>query len=120
MFAFLTWVIPLTTRFPREQRFVVAQALQRTTLAAHEALIRAGMSATPDATTSHLDEVATQLALTRFYIRLSHALTFIAPHQYEYATECLDEIGKLVHAWRRTNAARNAQMTHASPVPADA
>ena len=53
MFEFVAWIIPLSAKFPREQRFIVARALQREALAAHEDLIRAGR------------EVATRLALIR-------------------------------------------------------
>lgn len=102
MFDFVTWVIPLTVKFPREQRFVVATAIQRATLAAHESLVRAGMSETPTATLTHLSEAGVQLALVRFYIRLSHALDLITTKQYEYAAERLGEIGRLAQAWRRT------------------
>ncbi len=101
MFELVAWIIPLSVKFPREQRFVVAAALQRATFAAHEALIRAGMSTAPSATREYLDEVATQLTLIRFYVRLSESLALITTRQYEYAAERLGEIGRLVRAWRR-------------------
>ncbi|MFI5274667.1 MAG: hypothetical protein ACHQ4H_16665, partial [Ktedonobacterales bacterium] len=71
MFDFVAWAIPLSVKFPREQRFVVAAALQRATFSAHEALIRAGQSTDPAATSTQLAEVAAQLALIRFALRLS-------------------------------------------------
>lgn len=101
MFDFTAWVIPVTVKFPREQRFVVAAALQRTTLAAHEALIRAGQSPAPAVTLRYLDEGAAHLALVRFYLRLSNTLALVTVKQYEYAAERLAEIGRLVRAWQR-------------------
>lgn len=101
MFEFVAWVIPLSVKFPREQRFVVAAALQHATLAAHEALVRAGQSSDATQAARHLDEVAAQLALVRFYLRLSEHLTLITVRHYEYASERLAEIGRLVQAWRR-------------------
>lgn len=111
MFDFVAWVIPLTVKFPREQRFVVASALQRSILGAHEALVRAGMSETPAATLAHLNEVATQLALARFYFRLAETLMLMTTKQYEYAAERLGEIGRLVQAWRRVSRAKEVVPT---------
>ncbi len=117
LFDFVAWVIPLTVKFPREQRFVVAAALQRVTLAAHEALIRAGHGGAPAVTLAHLDEVAVQLALVRFYLRLSHTLALITVNQYEYAAERLSEIGRLVEAWRRGCRAKVAAAVTSSAAP---
>lgn len=111
MFEFVAWVIPLSVKFPREQRFVVAAALQRATLAAHEALVRAGQSSDPAQAARHLDEVAAQLALVRFYLRLSAQLNLITVKHYEYASERLAELGRLVQAWRRTCRAKAASGT---------
>lgn len=101
MFDFTAWVIPLRVKAPREQRFVVAAALQRVTLAAHEALIRAGHSQTSTATLAHLNEAAAQLAVVRFYLRLAQTLNLMTIKQYEHASERLPEIGRLTRAWQR-------------------
>lgn len=108
LFAFVTWVIPLTTKFPRAQRFVVAEALQRVTLATHEAAIRAGHAKEAATIATHLDDVALNLALTRFYVRLAHHLTLITVQQYEHASQSLTEVGRLLEAWRRVNATKQA------------
>ncbi len=114
LFDLVAWVIPLTTKFPREQRFVVAERLQRAVLGAHEAAIRAGMSHATATTSAHLDDVATYLALTRFYLRLAYRLSFMTPRQYEYATERLAEIGRLTQAWRKNVLATVAASSAAS------
>jgi hypothetical protein len=43
----LRWLIPMTVKFPRQQRFVLAEALQRTALDFQERLIEANMSVQP-------------------------------------------------------------------------
>jgi len=101
MFELVAWVIPLTVKFPREQRFVVASALQQATFAAHESLVRAAQSTTPAETVEHLHEAATQLAMIRFHLRLSERLLLITTRRYELASEQLGEIGRLLRAWQR-------------------
>jgi cytosine/adenosine deaminase-related metal-dependent hydrolase len=103
LFDFTAWVIPLTIKFPREHRFVVAEALQRVTLAAHEAAIRAGHAKDPAAIARELDDVALHLSLIRFYLRLALTLTLIELRQHEFASERLTEIGRLLEAWKRVN-----------------
>jgi hypothetical protein len=105
-FEMVAWLIPLTVKFPREQRFVVATAVQRAAFATQEALIRASQSATPGDALEHLGEAATQLTLLRFYLRLCERMAFITVKQYEYASERLGEIGRLVRGWQRASQER--------------
>jgi ABC-type uncharacterized transport system involved in gliding motility auxiliary subunit len=113
MFDFVAWIVMTTTKFPRAQRFILAASLQRVTLAAQEALIRAAQAPTPEATLDHLQEAAAQLALVRFYTRLSEKVGLISARQYEYVTECLSEIGKLHTGWCKV-----AQKPPAKAIPA--
>ena len=53
-----------------------------------------------------LDDVALQLTLIRFYLRLAKRLTLMTVGQYEHASERLTEIGRLLQAWRKTNSAK--------------
>jgi len=101
LFDFVAWVLPLTAKFPRAQRFVLAQHLQQAVLGAYEAAIRAGMSKEPQAISDCLDDVATRLTLTRHYLRLAFKLSYITIQQLEYATDRLAEIGRLARAWQR-------------------
>lgn len=43
-YALLRWLIPLTIKFPREQRFVLAKVLQQSALQMHERFIEASYS----------------------------------------------------------------------------
>jgi hypothetical protein len=106
LFDFTAWVIPLTLKFPRQHRFVVAEALQRVTLGAHEAAIRAGHAKEPAMIGQELDDVALHLALIRFYLRLALKMALITVKQHEFASECLAEIGRLLEGWKRVNATK--------------
>jgi len=43
----LRWLLPATVKFPRQQRFVLAEAVQRTALSFHETLIEAATTRSP-------------------------------------------------------------------------
>ena len=96
----LLWLIPLTLKFPRQQRFVVAEATQRAALGLHERLIEAAHAA-PAALPDALMRADVELDKLRHYLRLSHDLALITTGQYEHAATKLAEIGRLLGGWSR-------------------
>jgi hypothetical protein len=96
----LRWLIPLTVRFPREQRFVLAAAVQQAALRFHDRLIDA-VHIPPDALLATLAQASADLDKLRHALRLCHDLTLITSGQYEYAAERTSEIGRLLGGWRK-------------------
>jgi hypothetical protein len=98
---FVAWLLPLTVKFPRQQRFVLAAALQQETLRFQSLLIDAGhRNHAPE----RLLEADAELDKLRTHLRLSHDLAFITDGQYEHAARMLVEIGKLLGGWRKSVA----------------
>lgn len=97
----LLWLIPATTKFPREQRFVLARAVQETALHFQEDLIDAGLSGgkTQFRALARADVNLTKL---RFYLRLCRDLGIITPRQYQHVAAMVTEVGRLLGGWRRT------------------
>jgi four helix bundle protein len=96
---FVAWLLPLTIKFPRQQRFVMAAALQRESLRFQELLIEAAHQKTPQATLTAADA---ELDKVRTHLRMSLDLGLVQPGQYEHAARLLTEIGKLLGGWMRT------------------
>ena len=92
----LRWLIPLTVKFPRQQRFVVAEALQRTAFRFYERLITAAKSSIQLPTLRQADIDLTAL---RFYVRLCRDFQLISVEQYGQASRRLAEIGRLLGGW---------------------
>ena len=95
----LLWLIPLTVKFPRSHRFVLAEAIQRTALQFQEQLIEAGLENNRQEVLRHADIT---LAKLRFYIRLSLDLKLISLGQYEHAAAMVAEIGRLLGGWQKS------------------
>lgn len=95
------WLIPVTIKFPRHQRFVLARVMQETALQFQENLIEAGLGGkrTQDRALAQADVNLTKL---RFYLRLCRDLQLITPKQYRHVAEMVTEIGRLLGGWRRT------------------
>ena len=97
----LLWLIPATTRFPREQRFVLGKAVQEAALHFQECLIEAGLAQGRSRAHS-LAEADISLTKLRFYMRLCQDLTLITPRQYEHVAGMLSEVGCLLGGWRQS------------------
>lgn len=97
----LTWLVPATTKFPREHRFVMAHKVQETALQFQEHLIEAGLyrGKARERSLARADVVLTKL---RFYIRLSKDLHLLTPRQYKHVAQMVAEVGRLLGGWRKS------------------
>ena len=96
----LLWLIPRTTKFPREQRFVLGKAVQETALRFHESLIEAALTGKRGEQRA-LARADVELSKLRFYLRLCQDLEIIEKRQYGHAAEMVAEVGRLLGGWRR-------------------
>lgn len=94
----LRWLIPVTVKFPRQHRFVLAQAVQKTSLELQERLIEAGLSSQPASVLHQADVSLTKL---RFYLRLCRDLELISLGQYKHVARMVNEIGRLLGGWMK-------------------
>lgn len=95
---YLLWLVPLTLKFPRAHRFVLAQQLQRQGFALQTQLLRAARC---KPVAPNLREADATLAQLRANTRLAHELQLIGAAQYEHASRLLAEMGRLLGAWMR-------------------
>jgi len=96
----LVWLIPATTKFPREQRFVLGKAVQETALRFQECLIEAGLGGGKTEQRA-LARADVDLAKLRFYLRLCQDLKVFTPRQYRHVAEMVTEVGRLLGGWRK-------------------
>ena len=95
---FVAWLIPLTVKFPRQQRFVMAAALQREALRFQELLIEAAHQRQPRDVLIVADS---ELDKLRTHLRMCRDLILISPGQYEHAARMLVEVGRLLGGWQK-------------------
>ncbi|HSF82805.1 MAG TPA: diversity-generating retroelement protein Avd [Anaerolineales bacterium] len=100
----VAWLLPVTIKFPRQQRFVLATALQGEALRFQGLLIQAVHEPEPLKTLRAADA---ELDKLRTHLRLSLDLKLIGPGQYEHAARMTTEIGRLLGGWNSSLAARS-------------
>lgn len=96
----MAWLTPAVEKFPRAQRFLLASRLMDTAFACHRELIRARKVTGPARAQALLDaDIA--LETLRLQWRLAHELRCISTGQYEHGGRLIDEVGRLLGAWRK-------------------
>jgi cytosine/adenosine deaminase-related metal-dependent hydrolase len=96
----LLWLMPATIKFPREQRFVLARAVQETALRFQERLIEAGVSHGRTQTRA-LVQADVELTKLLFYLRLCQDMKLLKLNQYRHVAEMVAEVGRLLGGWRK-------------------
>lgn len=104
---FLLWLIPLTLRFPKSQRFLLAERLSGMALDLYDLILEAVQE--PALQEERLDQADRLLTKIRLYLRMSHDLRCITINQLEYAAERIDELGRLIGGWKRKIAKEKAR-----------
>ena len=102
-YRFLLWLVPAVDGFPRRQKFVLGDRIQRTALDVLEALIEATYTKRRD---PHLARANLGIEKLRFLLRLAWDLQYVDNRRYEHAARSLDDIGRTVGAWRKTHRAQ--------------
>ena len=95
----LAWLMARAEKFPRSQRFLLANRLLDTAFACHEELIRA-RKVTGPARAQALLQADVELETLRLQWRLAHETRCVSTAQYEHGAKLIDEVGKMLGRWR--------------------
>jgi hypothetical protein len=96
--------MPILNRFPKNQRFVLAQQIQNALLDAAKLITRANIEHDKRSTLIELDIVLDQ---ARLLIRIAHDLNLLSHRHYGHMAMRLNEIGRLLGGWRKQQEARH-------------
>lgn len=99
----MLYLFPLLTRFPKNQRFTLAQHIQNGLLDMAAHIVRANMSRGRDRWLE-LREVNACLEVLRMNVRLAMELGFLKRKQWEQVSLRANEIGKLLGGWMKVSA----------------
>lgn len=101
-YTFALWLHAASNKFPKSQRFTLAQQLCNRALDIVRGIIRANAARDKGPI---LRDVSVDLDTLRIFVRLAHDLRLLSNKQYLHASERINEIGKLLGGWMRKSAA---------------
>lgn len=88
-------------KFPKSQRFLLSNYLLQTNIEMLKLTIIANSKR------DRLEEqkkLSVQLDIFRVFVRLSKDINFLSMKQYQYFAERINEIGRLLTAWRKSSS----------------
>lgn len=97
----LLWVIPQLDKFPRSRRFTLGERLEGGLLAVLEFLVEAAYQRQKE---DALRRANLRLEVVRHVWRLAHELKVIATRQYEHGAKLIDDLGRQIGGWIRSQA----------------
>jgi len=87
-------------RFPKSQRFLLSNQLLQTNIEMIRLTIIANSK--PDRQEEQ-KQISIQLDLFRIYVRLAKDVNFLSIKKYERLSKLINEIGKLLNGWTKSN-----------------
>ena len=95
----LLWLIPQLDKFPRMRRFTLGERIEAGLLAVLELLVEAAYTHNKAVA---LHRANLRLEVVRHLWRLAHELKVIAMRQYEHGAKLLDDLGRQIGGWLRS------------------
>lgn len=105
---FIAWLLPLTEKFPRSQRFVVTRRLTDAALDFQEHIIEAN-ARRGRVRADTLRTADAELLKVRLYLRLCEKWQWLSPSQYRHASGLVAEIGRLLGGWLKTSVTSGSE-----------
>ena len=102
MNTFIRWLIPTVERFPKSQKFLLGDRIQATALDILDRLIEATYVKSRQQLLRGANLGVEKL---RHMFRIASDLKFLDPRRYEFAARALDEIGRMIGAWTKSDRA---------------
>jgi len=99
----LKWLLPIVSRFPKDKRYTIGQRLENKLLDILELLLWANYSKDK---LDILKKANIELECFRYLIRLSADLRFINLKRYEFISQQVNEVGRLIGGWIKNVPAR--------------
>jgi len=97
---FILWIYPTVNKFPKAQRFVLGQQISNTVLDILKNIIQGNSERYK---LPYQKQVSVDLDKLRILVRLSKDLKFVSIKQYEFASDKINEIGRLLGGWMKSS-----------------
>jgi hypothetical protein len=97
----ILWMLPKIANFPKDQRFLLADRIERVLLDILEMLIESVYSKDRRAV---LIKVNLKLDVLRFMMRIARDMKYVNINAYDYFCQSVLEIGRMVGGWMKTSS----------------
>jgi len=106
MYDLLIYAFPILNRFPKNQRFVLAQQIQNTLLDTIQLITKANLERDKR---KALREADIQLSMAKLLVRIAHDLNLLSHRHYGQMSMRLNEVGRLLGGWRKQQSTQHGK-----------
>ncbi|MDD5450405.1 MAG: diversity-generating retroelement protein Avd [Desulfovibrionales bacterium] len=106
LYDFILWMIPKLEKYPRSQKFLLADRIENLMLDTLELLIDAAYSKKKG---ELLRSANLELEKLRYLVRLSKDLKLLNVKEYEFSSRSINEIGTSIGGWLKYTRRENLQ-----------
>lgn len=100
------WLFEKVSSFPKKQRFVLGQEIERSALNCLRYIIEANNARSPQKTYEKLWMLNVELEVLRSLLRVGYEMRFISVNSLGFITEKIDEVGKMCGGWMKRVATK--------------
>lgn len=108
MLAVLAWTFNKLLNFPKKQRFVLGQQIEKSALQSLRLIIEANDERDGTQKLQKLQALNVELAVLRSLFRVAHDMNFMTLKSLVYVTGLIDEVGKMAGAWQKKVRMQNS------------
>ena len=112
---FVLWLLPKLSKFPRDQKFLLGDRIESLALDILGHLMTANYSV--ERRREQLTEANLQLDHLRILTRLCKDLNLLSTQAYVYQAGVVDEIGRMIGGWIRSQGGTGVGAGPESPCP---
>lgn len=98
-YEFCAWLIEKVEKFPKDQRFLLGDRIERHALDILEMLIEAALTLSRDGKAEILRGANVRLEHLRYLMRLAKDGKYININSFHFACERMEEIGRMIGGW---------------------
>ncbi|PJE65585.1 hypothetical protein COU91_00880 [Candidatus Saccharibacteria bacterium CG10_big_fil_rev_8_21_14_0_10_47_8] len=95
---YLFWLKPSVERFTKVHKYSLGIELQASAVRLLRLIIQANYA---EIKTDLVAEAQVEHEVQRIFLRLAHDYKLLSPRQFAYASDKLDEIGRLLRGWHK-------------------
>ncbi len=102
------WLFAKVNTFPKQQRFILGQQIQNSSLQCTRSIIEANNAKSVDMTLKRLDALNVELEVLRGLLRIAFEMKFMNARSLGFITSKIDEVGKMTGGWIKKVAAKRS------------
>jgi len=97
----ICWMLPKISKFPKDQRFLLADRIVLLMFDILEKLLEA-VYTKKEQKQKVLNEINLKVEKLRYFVRISYDVKYVNLKSYDYFSSQILEAGKMIGGWRRS------------------